>query len=238
MEDKFFENYINYETKMTQIFSELQLKPNHRHLIRAFIMVSDGQTEFEASFSELEALTNKTGKSERKTANVRNALRTLLEWQDENRIELIRVVKKGERIPKNGVINYKKSKYKFILLSDLARVIHADSERFKTVFDELIAKIRSDFKPTVKARKYYPLHSLQRARKTVVTKIKRVFELSKEAGINPVIECKRVLNNALKMFKDLEIEETYRENRESFITEFESLLGWREPDEDLEAVTE
>jgi len=129
MEEKFFKNYIKYEAKMLRIFRELQLKPNQCQLIRAFIVVSDGQPEFEASFSELEAITSKKGKSEKKTANVRNALKTLLEWQNKNQIELVRVLEKGKQITdQDGRINYQKSKYRFILLNDLATVIYSDSE--------------------------------------------------------------------------------------------------------------
>lgn len=239
MEDKFFKNYIKYETRMMQIFKELQLKPNQCQLIRAFLIVSDGKTEFEASFSELEALTNKKGKDDRKTNTVRHALKTILEWQDKNQIELIRVLQKGRQITgEDGKFNYQKSKYKLILLNNLATVLHTDSERFEAVFDELISKIREEYKPAEKGRKHHPLHKLKIARKTIETKIRRVFELSKEAGLNPIIECKRVLNKALNVFRGLEIEDTDKANREQFITEFETLLGWSEIDEDLEEATQ
>ena len=236
--DNFFEKLINYEARMMQIFKELELKPNQCQLIRAFLIASKGKTEFEASFSELDALTNKKRKSEGKTANVRNALKTLLEWQDKNQIELIRVVRKGQQFKTNeGIINYQKSKYRFILVSNLAEVLYSDSENFEIVFEELISKIRAEYKPALKLRKYHPNHNLTKVRKTIETKFKRTFELAKEAGKSPTYECKKVFRNVLNILRDLVIEETEKENREKFITEFESSLGLSEIDEELEVIT-
>lgn len=222
--DNFFERVIEYEAKMMRLFKELGLKANQCQLIRAFIILSKGESEFEASFSEMDNLMQKAKNGNKKRTS-RYALNTLLDWQNENGFELIRVLRKGRRFTtEEGTFDYSKSKYRFVVLKELVRILYSNAVNFDSEFDALMQTVKSEFKPVEKVKKHYPLHNLRKARKTVETKIKRIFELSKEAGLKPFDECMRLLSKCLNISEEMESEFQEKENRDKFIKNFEELL--------------
>lgn len=52
LEDKIVKPTIDLEKVFFEIFTELKLKPAQCQLIRAFLILSNGKNEFEASFTE------------------------------------------------------------------------------------------------------------------------------------------------------------------------------------------
>jgi hypothetical protein len=230
------ESYIKYEEALGKFFKELELNPNQCQLIRAFILVSKGETEFEASFAELANVFHKRKANEsRPDSKARNAFKGLLKWQEEHQMELVRVLRKGQRIQNDdGTIDYVKTKYEFVILDELVKVLHSNSKDLETVIKETLIKITAQYKPVEKTKAYHPRHLLRKAKKTIHTKLRKVFELATQSGINPAEECQRVLNESWKIYNELEEDWTEQQNREKYKAEFELLLNRNETSEDVE----
>ena len=224
--DEFFENLVKYETKMMRLFKELELKANHQHLLRAFVIACKGEAEFEASFTELDSLMHKNGKGSRKAAN---ALKSLRKWQEEHGIELLRVVQPGQRKRvADGTFEYLKTKYRFVFLEEIINIFFHDSLNFEAALDELIEKLKAEYKGSVPKKKYSPKHNLKKAKNTIETKFRKAFELSMEAGLNPVNECRKIMDNIHNIFVELEAQTIGSDNRANFIMNFESKLVFNE----------
>ncbi|HEY8561271.1 MAG TPA: hypothetical protein VIL74_12920 [Pyrinomonadaceae bacterium] len=227
--DKTLENYneistklIDYETAMMGLYRELELKANQWQLLKALIIASNGKTEFNVSFTELDNLMIKTGKGSRRAGS---ALKSLQKWQDENKIELIRVIKPGHRKRNNdGTFEYLKTSFKFILFEEIATVFYSDNGNFEAAFDKLISKAKAEYKETDKWRKHTPQHNLRKAKRTIKTKFRRVFELSMKAGLNPINECRRLIEDIQTILFEIEDETTGNDNKAKFIKNFESKL--------------
>jgi hypothetical protein len=216
---------INYEKAFGRFFKELDMKPNHCQLIRAFVLVSEGKTVFEASFADLASVFHKKElRNPRPDTNARNAFRTLLEWQEKHEIELIRVLKRGQRVEKAGKYEYTKTQYEFVALEELVKVLYSDSESLESVVEEALIKIKAQYVPVKKARAYTPRHLLQKAKKTIYTKLERIFELAIRAGMHPTEECELMLRDSFKRLNELDDEYKEKQNRKEFINEFESKL--------------
>jgi hypothetical protein len=202
------ESYIKYEEALGKFFKQLDMKANQCQLIRAFILVSKGETEFEASFAELAGVFHKRKANEsRPDSKARNAFKGLLKWQEEHKMELIRVLRKGQRIQNDdGTIDYVKTKYEFVILDELVKVLHSNSEDLEAVIDQTLIKIKTKYKPVERTKAYHPRHLLRKAKKTIYTKLRKIFELAVQSGINPTEECQRVLNESWEIYNELEEE--------------------------------
>jgi hypothetical protein len=230
------EPYIKYEAALGKLFKELDLKANHCQLIRAFILVSKGKPEFEASFAELGSIFNKSNeKQSRLDSKARNAFNGLEKWQAEHQMQLIRVLRKGKRVQNaDGTIDYVKTKYEFVILNELVKVLHSNSEDLEKVIEQTLIKIKAQYKPVEKTKSYHPRHLLRKAKNTIYTKLGKVFELAIKAGIDPAEECQKVLNASWGIYNELEVDWTEQQNRERHKAEFELLLSENETSEDVE----
>ena len=223
------EKFIDYEKVFAELFRELVgLKAAQCELIRAFLIVSKGQIEFEASNYDLAKVNHKTDGSDYKrlSENVGNAIVVLEKWQQDNELTLVQLVEKGRREnADDGRFLYFKPKYKFILLAELAETIAENPENVEAVVKETIARIKEQFVPAEKAKKYRPRHLMEKAKKTIFTKLRKVFELAVEAGDDPISYCQDILNNSWEILNGLETEHTANQSRDRFIAEFESQLN-------------
>lgn len=229
------DSYIKYEKALGNFFKELELKANQCQLIRAFMLVSKGETEFEASFAELSDVFRKRKSNQsRADSTARNAFKGLQSWQEEHQMELVRVLKKGHQIRNNdGTIDYVKTKYEFVILNELVKVLHSNSENLETVINQTLVKIKAQYRPVEKTKAYNPRHLLRKAKNTIYTKLKRIFELATQAGADPTIECQKVLNDSWSIYNKLEEDWTEQQNREKYKAEFELLLNKNEASEDV-----
>ncbi|MCA1625697.1 MAG: hypothetical protein LC768_13735 [Acidobacteria bacterium] len=230
------ESFIRYEEALGKFFKALDLKPNQCQLIRAFVLVSKGKTEFEASFAELAGVFHKRkANKSRPDSTARNAFKGLLKWQKEHQMELVRVLKPGHRVQNDdGTFDCVKSKYEFVILDELVKVLHSNSEDLETVIDQTLTKIKAQYKPVEKTKAYHPRHLLKKAKKTISTKLRKVFELAVQSGVDPAEECQRVLNDSWNIYKELEEDWTEQQNREKYKAGFELLLSSNETSEDVE----
>lgn len=234
------ENFIKYEKAFAELFKELRLKPAHCELIRAFLAVSKGQTEFEASFLDLARVNNKIeGDDYQQTCrklneNTRYHFKTLQTWQEDNKLTLIKVITKGRRdIETEGVFLYKKSKYRFVLLEELNKAIAEKPDGVEAVITKMITELKKTFVPVEKPKAYHPRRLMKIAKKTIYTKLTRAFRLAVSANDNPVEYCQGILNEGWNILNELETEYTVYQNREAYITNFENELN-EEYEEDLE----
>ena len=80
------ESFIRYEQAFNELFKEVGLKPAQCQLIRAFLAVSEGKSEFEASDFDLAKVLYKTdGKYNKKLSeSIKYSRRALEEWQQKN----------------------------------------------------------------------------------------------------------------------------------------------------------
>ena len=222
------EKFIGYEEAFAELFRELGLKAAQCELVRAFLIVSNGQIEFEASYFDLAQVHHKTNGKDYKNLNdkIRYAFGVLQKWQQENKLTLVEVVEKGSRKnEEEGKFTYSKSKYKFVLLAEIAEAIADNPENVEAVVKETIARLKEQFVPVEKAKKYHPNHLIKRKKNTIFTLLKSIFRLAIEAGDNPYNRCKTILNQAWDIVEKLETEHSAYQGREKFIANFESQLN-------------
>lgn len=224
--------FIEYEKAFAELFKELRLKPAQCELIRAFLTVSKGQTVFEASFLDLARVNNKIDGDDyqqtckRLNDSTRYAFSVLQNWQQENKLTLVKVVTKGRRdIDTEGIFIYKKSKYQFVLLEELNKAIAENPDDVEAVITKMVAELKKTFVPVEKAKVFHPRGLMKRAKKTIYTKLTRVFRLAVSAGDNPIQYCQRILNDGWDILKELEAEYTDYQNREAYIANFENELN-------------
>jgi hypothetical protein len=151
----------------------------------------------------------------------------LEKWQQANKLTLVQQVEKGRRdnADDSGKFLYFKPKYKFVLLAELAKAVAENPENVEAVVKETITRIKQQFVPAEKPKKYHPRHFMKIAKETIFTKLRKVFELAVEAGDNPVSYCQGILNDSWEILNGLETEHTAYQDRERFIAEFESQLN-------------
>jgi hypothetical protein len=112
-----------------------------------------------------------------------------------------------------------------VLLAELGKEIHENPENLSAVVKQTIFKLKEQFVPVEKAPKYNPNHLIRKAKSTILTKLKRVFELSIKAGIDsPYSYCLEFLTNCRETLDDLENDYCIEQNREKFIKAFEGKL--------------
>jgi hypothetical protein len=217
---------INYERVFSELLRELRLKPAQSELVKAFLTVSDGETEFEASNSDLARILYKTDGNydKRLTGRVRYALDALQKWQEKNKTTLVQVVRKGgrENSDATGKFQYYETKYKFVLLEEINKEIHSNPDNAESVIENTLATLKKEFVPAAKKTEYHPRHLMKKAKKTIFTKFRKAFEKSAEAGDDPVSYCQKIIDECQKTLNTLESERTVKHNTDRFIKEFES----------------
>lgn len=229
------ESVVKYEQAFNNFFKELGLKPSQTQLIRAFIDISKGQINFEASANDLANILYKknTNGFQKNRGKVSYALKVLAKWQEENKVELIRIIQKGRRkINDSGHFEYTKTQYEFVALKDLVTIPYSDSQDLETLIEKVLAKIRANYEPVKKPKNINARNKLRIAKNTIITKLKRVFGLSIEASLNPVGECQKVLDDSQEILDEMAKDWIEENERESFISEFENLMN---TDETVEA---
>jgi hypothetical protein len=188
---------IEVERVFIELFRELGLKAAQCNLIRAFLVFSNGEIEFEASYNDLAKILFKTnGYDKNAYNNTRNALIALEKWQKENELTLIECVEKGRKDNdlSKGKAEYKKSKYRFVLLADLAKTYAENPSNLEEIVESTIEKLKRHFVPIKEKKKYSPNHLIKKAKNTIYTKLGRIFELAVEVGDSPFIRCKEILD--------------------------------------------
>lgn len=224
-------NFIEYESKMLKLFGSLGLKPNHCQLIRALIIVSGGNVEFEASFKDLQKLA-KGDKGN--TSTIRYALKSLLKWQDKNNIEIVRVLTHGKRIQnQDGTFEYQKTKFRMRLIDEIDDIYQADPDNFEKEVLQLINNLKSESVQTHLRNSYHPLHNFRKAKNTIKTKLVRVYEYANQAGLNPEMEFERIVKDAKAELVKIQEIEKFKKNRTDFINSFEAKVYRRETTDDL-----
>lgn len=218
---------IDLEKIFFELFRELGLKPAQCQLIRAFLVASNGEIEFEASNTDLAQILHKTnGYDKKANSNVGYAIKVLEKWQQKNKLTLVEIVEKGRKNDdlSKGKAEYHKSKYRFVLLAELAKTYSEKSENLEAVIRDLITELKKKFVPAKEKRKYHPNHNIRKAKKTIFTYLKKIFELAIEADDSPYHRCSKILNECWEILNKLENENVKTEKSDKFITEFEKKL--------------
>lgn len=221
---------LKYEIVLNELFKRLNIKANQSQLIRAFLIISKGEKHFEVSYLELADILFQKDSASIETLKKRVAdwLKVLLNWQETNGIELIRVLERGHQIPtESGRFDYHKTKYEFVMLDEFQNLLSLYSDSETNLNDELeilIASIKKQYQPIEKMKKYHPRHQIRRNKRNILTKFKRSFELLIEAGENPVEYCQKTLNEVCKMLNEMEEKWTEQCTRENIMSNFEGLI--------------
>ena len=208
------------EKAINAFLVEVGLRPNQRELIRAFLHISKGNPYFEASHKDLavivygqNALKN-TIEGKRATDSIRNNIKTLLKWQEENELEIIRIVVLGNRIKTDdGQFKFNKSKFHLMLLDEILKLISAvSSESYEVRIEEVIAKLIEQYQPVERRKSYHPNHKIQKAGKTLLTTLENIFNWNREAKSDPIKSCERFLRQLNEKFNDLLVNDINLDN--------------------------
>lgn len=220
---------------LSGLFRKLGLKPNQCELIRAFISVSKGETNFEVSHAELAQIlfNDNSTKFKANKEKVSYWLETLQEWQEENGLELIRVVEKGHReVTANGRFAFPKTKYQFVMLGEIVKLLHSTQEGLESDIESAVSRLREQYIPSEKPKPYHPNHLRKKAKNTILTLVKNIFNYAIQVEENPVESCQDVLNDAWEKLNAMEGEWSEQQNRQKRIAEFETLLNENDAVED------
>ncbi len=220
---------------LSGLFRKLGLKPNQCELIRAFISVSKGETNFEVSRAELAQIlfNDNSTKFKANKEKVRYWLETLQKWQEKNSLELIRIVEKGSREETdNGRFAFHKPKYEFVMLREFLMLLHSKQEDLEANLESAISRLTGEYQPPEKTTPYHPRHLRKKAKKTIFTLLKSIFDYSVQVEENPVESCQDVLNDAWEKLNAMEGEWSEQQNRQKRISEFEALLNENDAVED------
>ncbi len=224
-----------YEVVLSELLKKFGLKPNHCQLIRAFITASKGESRFEVSSADLAYIlfNDNSTKLRANKEKVSYWLETLQKWQEKNSLELIRIVEKGSREEtENGRFAYHKSKYEFVMLGEFVKLLDSEQENLEADLESAVLRLRGQYQPSGKPAPYHPRHLRKKAKKTIFTLLKSIFDYSVQVEENPVESCQDVLNNAWEKLNAMEGEWSEQQNREKRIAEFEALLKENDAVED------
>jgi hypothetical protein len=219
---------IDLEKVFFELFGELKLKPAQCQLIRAFLIISNGKNEFEASFTDLANVLYKTkGYDKKGYNNARNAVKALKKWQQKHEITLVELLETGSKVNDiiKGKTEYKKSKYRFAALGKIAEAYSENPADLKAIVKSAVEELKKDFVPAEPKKKYQPNRLIKDAKKTIYTKLGRIFELAIQLGEEPYNLCKPILDDCLDILNHLDSKYKVHKNRDSFITKFEREYG-------------
>jgi hypothetical protein len=220
------------ESIIEEFIKEIGLKPTLRELIRAFLRISEGRNYFEASRKQLAAsvhgqhILRDKNETKRKTDSIKHHLGNLLKWQEKNGLEIIRIVTFGNRVHMtDGTFNYNATRYHFILLDEVLKMIPADSaESFEVSFEKVVEVLKEKYQPVERHKPYHPNHKIQKAGKALLTTLDNIFKWNIEAKSNPVESCERFLRQLNERFKELSSDWKEQQSRETAIADFERLM--------------
>jgi hypothetical protein len=224
-----------YEVVLSELLKKLGLKPNQCQLIRAFITASKGESRFEVSRTDLAYIlfNDNSTKLKANKEKVSYWLETLQKWQEKNSLELIRIVEKGSREETdNGRFAYHKPKYEFVMLGEFLMLLNSEQGNLEADLESAISRLTGQYQPSERTTPYHPRHLRKKAKKTIFTLLKSIFEYSVQVEENPVASCQDVLNDAWGKLNAMEGEWSEQQNREKRIAEFEALLNENEAVED------
>lgn len=215
---------ISSQKPFLELFKQLELKPNQIELIRAFMVASQGEIEFEASYWDLaKILYSKGGQYEQRWVDrVKYHLEGLQNWQDEKGINLIQVIKKGDRKKSltDGKFITTKSKYRFVLLDELNQDFNNNSENLELAVKRTIERVKEQFIPSDKRKKYPSGVLMKRAKETVLTKMEKIFEFALESGIDAENYCRKIISQCLELVTDLQNKTKAEQHRQNFLLDF------------------
>ena len=220
-------NFRDAFEKLLRELKGLGLKSAQTDLLRAFLEISNGKTEFEASFSDLgKILYNTNGKFNKKTnKNVSYALSILYEWQENHKVTLIETVKKGCRTTSaKGTFNYEKSKFKFLLLAQLLKAFKENPKDVAKSVKKILKNIGKNYVKIEKGKNYHSRHLMKKAKQTIFTKFEKAFEYADKAGDDPNQYCEKIIQMLQVNLNYLKNERGYEINRINFIRQFEKLI--------------
>jgi hypothetical protein len=112
-------------------------------------------------------------------------------------------------------------------LAELAKTLADNPENIETVVKATIARLKEQFVPVEKAKKYHPRRFMRIAKNTIFTKLRKAFLLAVEAGDDPVSYCQNILNDGWQILNGMESEYSAYQAREQFIADFESQLNMK-----------
>jgi hypothetical protein len=209
----------------------LGLKPFLREIIRTFVKISEGRCYFEASRKELAAgvygnsVLYSADESKRKCEAIKYHLDNLLKWQEKNQLQIINIVTLGNRVKKSdGTFTYNKSKFHFVLLDEILKMIPDDSEGYELNYEKAVEILKEKYQPIERRKQYHPNHRIQKAGKTLITTLDNIFNLNVEAKSDPIRSCEYFLNKLNQRFEKLSSDWKEQHIKESIISEFERLM--------------
>ncbi len=224
-----------YEVVLSELLRKLGLKPNQCQLIRAFITASKGETNFEVSRSELAKIlfNDNATKFRANKEKVGSWFEVLQKWQKENSLELIQVIEKGRREEtENGRFAYHKPKYELVMLGEFAKLLDSEQENLEADLESAVSRLRGQYQPSEKPAPYHPRHLRRKAKNTIFTLLKSIFNYSVQVEENPVESCQDVLNDAWGKLTEMENQWNEQQNSQKRIIEFEALLNENDDVED------
>lgn len=218
------------ENLINNFLTEVGLKPGLRELVRAFNIISEGNPYFEASREELAAIVYGQkaveNKAERKRSNdkIRNAIKSLQKWQEDNKLDVIQIVVLGNRIKTDeGQFRYNKTKFYFSLLDEILKSL-SSAENVETSVEEVIEKLKEQYQPVEKRQPYHPKHKIQKAGKTLLTYLQNIFHWNIETKSDPVKSCEMFLRQLNERFDELSSDWKEQQSKNKFIADFERLI--------------
>lgn len=216
-----------YEDTIFSFFRELGVPLKFREIIRGFILASGGETVFEASYNDLtDILFKRTAARLQSNRDVvRYKAESLQEWQKKHRVELIRVLEKGRKVThQDGSQEYQKTKYQFVLLDELVKVLYGSpAKEMQARVMEAVARMRANYVPDEK-KKVPTRFLMQRAQKTIFTKFGKVFEQAEELNRNPVEVCQKLIFDLQAALDEISARREEKQRRDGYVSAFQASL--------------
>lgn len=213
-----------YEKVIFSFFREFGLPLKFREIVRAYILASDGNTVFEASYNELTDLLFKRSAARLRanTDTVTYHAKALQKWQANNKVVLVRVIEQGQKINHpDGSTEYQKTKYELVLLNELVKVLYnSPANKINARVKEAVSRMRAGYIPEEAKRQLPTKFKLERCRKTVFTKFGKAFEQAEEIRLNPVDYCQKLIFDLQATLDEIAAERAEKQRRERYISAF------------------
>lgn len=217
-----------YEATLNKLFKELRMKGVLPNFLRALLIASQERTRFEIAHTKLAEIFCPEETDDKKAkSRVRYAIKKLKEWQKKNKCTLVKVTPGRKAADEDGVVEYVKSRYELLLLKGVVEAFSCETEEErKTKIEDTLTKIKSEYKPPEAKKKYIPLKAVKAARKTIIGKIKAIYDLAPQIpNFEPRKYFKRVLAEARKQIDNLQLEYEQKKNMEAILREYDELAN-------------